>query len=529
MRKNDDTKKDSRVMGMVVVLVWLVVFMIVVLGIVFPLVFFISLKEVHLKDQSVAVNLSARYIRNYIEERQRLLSVSAQMAFLQDSPLQEMVVPALKGIPESAGTDARRYFQTLLDQYSSFRFFAYLTPETVQPVFLQPYMMQTELTDAQFAQGYSYREWAQGTIAAYNAWDRTGFVPSCISKPFISQPGNIPAISVSVGVVDERKALAGILYVNMTLNSLSEFVKSLSYGKTGKVFIVDSAGNLLAHPEIPVCIEVDGASEQPDLVLKNLVHNPMVANALKNDFRAGLFTLPENGQVVLASMQTIPSLGWIVVLQQDALESFSIITVYAWLLVILVLFAVFVSFTSFLFIARETAESSRKHQELLVISETDPLTGLLNRRSMLSRMNRLISEFENEGHRFVIAMFDIDNFKKVNDTYGHVFGDVVLREIAARSVSILRVEDLLFRWGGEEFLLVIRNSDLSRGRGIAEKIRRVVADTPVSDGVTSVTVTVTIGVSQYKGGPVDAMIIHADEALYEGKRSGKNTVVISRE
>jgi len=516
-------------MSMVVILVWLVVFMIVVLGIVFPVVFFISLKEVHLQDQAVSVNLSARIIRDYIEERQRLLSVSSNMDFFQDHSLEKQVVPELKGIPESAGIEARRYFRTLLERYDTFRFFAYLSPVAVQPVFLEPYRTQTELTVGQFEKGYAYREWAMGTVAAYESWDRTGSVPSYVSKPFISQPGDIPAISVSVAVVDEKKQISGILYVNMTLKSLAQFVKSMSYGKTGKIFIVDSAGNLLAHPDMSPCVEIDGLSAQPELVLKNLAHNPMVANALKNDMRSGLFTLPETGRVVLASFRKIPDLDWIVVLQQDAFESFSIITIYAWLLVFLVLFAIAVSLTSFLYIARETAETSRKHRELLIVSETDPLTGLLNRRSMLSRMNRLVSEFENQGHGFVIAMFDIDDFKKVNDTYGHVFGDVVLREIAARTVSILRVEDLLFRWGGEEFLLVIENSDLTRGRGVAEKIRRVVVDTPISDGMSSVAVTVTIGVSQYEGGPVDAVIIHADEALYEGKRRGKNRVVISSE
>jgi len=394
---------------------------------------------------------------------------------------------------------------------------------------LEPFTTQTELTGEQFDKGYAYREWAQGTLAAYDAWDRTGSVPAYISKPFISQPGNIPAISISVAVVDAEKEISGILYVNMTLDSLGRFVKTMAYGKTGKFFIVDSAGNLLAHPDISPCVEIEGAAAQPAPALKNLAHNPMVANALKNDMRSGLFRLPETGRVVLASFRKIPALDWIVVLQQDAVESFSIINVYAWLLVFLVLFAIAVSLTSFLYIARETAESTRKHRELLIVSETDPLTGLLNRRSMLSRMNRLVSEFETQGHRFVIALFDIDDFKKVNDTHGHVFGDMVLREIAARTVSILRVEDLLFRWGGEEFLLVIENSDLTRGRGVAEKIRRVVADTPISDGVASAAVTVTIGVSQYEGGPVDAVIIHADEALYEGKRRGKNRVVISSE
>jgi len=104
MQGMDNANKNSRVMGMVVILVWLVVFMIVVLGIVFPVVFFISLKEVHLKDQSVSVDLSARIIRDYIEDGQRLLSVSANMPFFREPSLKKLVVPELKGIPESPGT-----------------------------------------------------------------------------------------------------------------------------------------------------------------------------------------------------------------------------------------------------------------------------------------------------------------------------------------------------------------------------------------------------------------------------------------
>jgi diguanylate cyclase (GGDEF)-like protein len=124
-------------------------------------------------------------------------------------------------------------------------------------------------------------------------------------------------------------------------------------------------------------------------------------------------------------------------------------------------------------------------------------------------------------------MFDIDDFKRVNDTYGHVFGDVVLREIAIRTVSILRAEDYLFRWGGEEFLVVLRTCDLVRGRGVAEKIRRIIADPPIHDGEISVGITITIGLSEYAGGSIESMIVRADEALYLGKRSGKNRVVVS--
>jgi len=114
-----------------------------------------------------------------------------------------------------------------------------------------------------------------------------------------------------------------------------------------------------------------------------------------------------------------------------------------------------------------------------------------------------------------------------NFSRGHQAGDETLIDLANLLRSTLSPASVAGRWGGEEFLLIIRNSDFTRGRGIAEKIRRVVSDTPINNGFTSLSVTVTIGISQYRGGSIDNMIIHADEALYEGKRNGKNIVVVS--
>jgi diguanylate cyclase (GGDEF)-like protein len=529
MAKNASADKNTQIMNMVIVLVWLVVFMIIILGIFFPLVFLTSLRQVYQREQSISIELSSKYIDEFFETRKTLLAVSADMPFLHDPELGKRVELQFHGVPEDDAVLIRTYFQKILDDYSSFRFFAYLSANNVQPVLLQPYSAQLALTDSQFLQGYAYREWAQQTISTYQKWDKKGSVPPYISDAFISQPGNVPAVSISVAVVDGEKNMTGILYVNMVLTKLSDYIKNLTFGKTGKVYLVDSSGHLLAHPSISPEVlsrESDGRETRE---LLDFSGNPMVANALKGIIRPGIYRMPDTQRLVLSTYRKIDTLGWIIVLEQDVEESFGLVRVYAYVIVFLVFISILISFIVFWYISRETAESVRRHNELLIISETDPLTGLLNRRSMLSRMSQFIADYEYNGQGFVIGMFDIDDFKKVNDTYGHVFGDIVLREIANRTVSILRVEDLLFRWGGEEFLVIIRNCDLVRGRGVAEKIRRIVCDTPINDGVSSVNVTVTIGLSQYRGDPVDTMIIHADEALYQGKRSGKNVVVVSED
>jgi len=529
MTKTDIKDKNARIVKLVVVLIWLVVFLIVILGIVFPLVYISSLKEVYLKDQSVTLNTSSEFVREYILQREKTLSVAADMSFMKDKTLFSKVQPELKGIPDKEIGIQREFFQKILDRETSFRFFAYLTPDKVQPVFLQPYQFQLNLTQDQFDRGYAYRDWAKNTIKKYQAWDKKSLLDPYVADAFVSQPGNIPAISLSTAVLDDQKNMMGILYVNMGLETLSQYIKSLEYGKTGKVYLVDSVGHLVAHPYVSPGIEEQDPNGNTVWVLRDISSNPMVQRALKGDFTPGIYRLPDSNKVVLSSFRVIPDVGWTIIIEQDVADAFSIVRMYVYVIVLLALITILIAVTTFIYISRETAEATKQHQELMIISETDPLTGLLNRRSMLSRMAQLVADAEQSGTGFVLAMFDIDDFKKVNDTYGHVFGDIVLREIAARTVSILRVEDLLFRWGGEEFLVIIRNCDLVRGRGVAEKIRRVVADAPINDGTISLNVTVTIGVCRYKQGSIDSMIIEADEALYTGKRTGKNRVIVAEE
>jgi diguanylate cyclase (GGDEF)-like protein len=529
MTKTDIRDKNARIVKLVVVLIWLVVFLIVILGIVFPLVYISSLKDVYLKDQSVTLNTSSEFVREYILEREKILSIASDMSFMKDKTFFAKVHPELKGIPDDEIGIQREFFQRILDNEPSFRFFAYLTPDKVQPIFLQPYQFQLNLTQEQFDRGYAYREWAQNTKKKYHDWDKKSLLVPYVSSAFVSQPGNVPAISLSTAVLDDEKKMVGILYVNMGLETLSHYIKSLEYGKTGKVYLVDSAGHLVAHPSISPGVEEQDEHGKPIWVLRNISSNPMVERALKGDFTAGLFRLPDSNKVVLSSFRVIPDVGWTIIIEQDVAEAFSIVRIYVYVIVLLALMTIVIAVTTFIYISRETAEATKQHQELMIISETDPLTGLLNRRSMLSRMTQIVAEAEQSSSGFVLAMFDIDDFKNVNDSYGHIFGDIVLREIAARTVSILRVEDLLFRWGGEEFLVIIRNCDLVRGRAVAEKIRKVVAGAPINDGTFSQTVTVTIGVCRYKQNSIDSMIVEADEALYTGKRTGKNKVVVAKD
>lgn len=169
-----------------------------------------------------------------------------------------------------------------------------------------------------------------------------------------------------------------------------------------------------------------------------------------------------------------------------------------------------------------------KFQQGLELAITDGLTGLYNRRYMESHLGSLLEEGANTGKSVSLLIFDIDYFKSVNDTYGHAAGDAVLREFAARISQNVRGVDMACRLGGEEFVVVMPDTDVAYAFMVAERLRQRVGEEPfdVGDGRTiNVTVSIGIGVTE---GPNDApsdLLERADHALYRAKRDGRNRVV----
>jgi len=171
---------------------------------------------------------------------------------------------------------------------------------------------------------------------------------------------------------------------------------------------------------------------------------------------------------------------------------------------------------------------NRKAQEKLSqLSNTDALTGLLNRRSFIEKSS---AEFERSiryDRPLSLMMIDIDFFKKVNDRYGHMIGDVVLQKIANEISLQLRTNDIFCRWGGEEFILLIPESDHDNGQFLSEKIRKSIEDTPVElDSGESLNIKISIGCTSIRenDSEIEALIERADRALYMSKETGRNRV-----
>ena len=167
----------------------------------------------------------------------------------------------------------------------------------------------------------------------------------------------------------------------------------------------------------------------------------------------------------------------------------------------------------------------QRNVDLDRMSRTDTLTGLYNRRHLDEQLWRQQSNAVRHHDPLCVLLLDIDHFKKINDSYGHPAGDIVLSAFADRLRSEVRANDIVGRWGGEEFLVIMPRTDLAGALEVAERLRGTTADTPVRAGIWSINVTVSGGCVLSTGDQANAVLQLADTCLYAAKASGRNRIV----
>ena len=168
------------------------------------------------------------------------------------------------------------------------------------------------------------------------------------------------------------------------------------------------------------------------------------------------------------------------------------------------------------------------YQDALQLAQKDPLTGICNRAALDEMMRREISHAQRQDSSCALLIMDIDRFKTINDKYGHIIGDCALKAIAGMADNCKRDGDLLFRYGGEEFVILMRDTDMAGARLLAERIRRYIEETPCHCSGVDLSITVSIGLSELRetDSPV-SLFARADQALYSAKRNGRNQVCIA--
>jgi two-component system cell cycle response regulator len=178
------------------------------------------------------------------------------------------------------------------------------------------------------------------------------------------------------------------------------------------------------------------------------------------------------------------------------------------------------------FYADSLRENFNENLEMVV---ADPLTALGNRRFFDRTVEPLFEELETQGTPFSLMVFDIDHFKRVNDILGHDMGDQILKEVAARLVTNMRAVDVVARYGGEEFMIAMPDTKVEEALIAADRVRALIAGTPIFVGGEALQVTTSVGVAQVeKGESLRDVFKRADDALYKAKESGRNKALSAK-
>ncbi|MCX8017545.1 MAG: sensor domain-containing diguanylate cyclase, partial [Rhodocyclaceae bacterium] len=235
--------------------------------------------------------------------------------------------------------------------------------------------------------------------------------------------------------------------------------------------------------------------------------------------RRGSWQYEAEGDRYILNVNYLPELKWYLFVEQNESVALAGIRRTLW---INLLISLAVTVLVMILIQLALSRYQRRIEEM---AATDELTGLLNRHAFTILIAKLIADYRREPKPISMLMVDIDHFKRINDEYGHLTGDAVLAAVARILQDGLRASDLAVRWGGEEFLLVLKGCDLAEAGRIAETLRQTAAAAPLEAQGAKIPVTLSIGVSQYDGvEPPTRAVDRADAALYAAKQAGRNRV-----
>ena len=234
----------------------------------------------------------------------------------------------------------------------------------------------------------------------------------------------------------------------------------------------------------------------------------------------GSFSYTRDGHQILLNSRLVPEFQWhLMVEQRDVGEGGRVLHTLLLNLAISAGVCVIV-----LAIASITVGGYQRRLEQM--ATTDKLTGLANRQAFEAMVTHDLAVAGRAGQPVSGLLFDIDHFKAINDRYGHLAGDQVLRAFAAQLRARLRDSDLLCRWGGEEFIAMLPGAPLAEAQRIAEEVRRTLGLAPIRADGHDIPVTVSIGAAQARPGEgEEALVRRLDEALYAAKNDGRDRVV----
>jgi diguanylate cyclase (GGDEF)-like protein len=372
---------------------------------------------------------------------------------------------------------------------------------------------------------------------------------SLISEPYIGPISNRLLVMISSPIIDEHGEYAGFaagtIYLDES-NAIHKLLNEHFYGNGSYVYVADKHGHLIYHPDKKRLNETITNNKVINEAITGLGGSQEIINSKGKSYFAGYDFEPITGWAIVAQTPTsivdkpLKELVWSMLLQ--SLPLFLVILLVAWYVSYVISKPLFQlaayseeailstkavrtkmpKAKSYIYEVRQLNQSLNNHINLLNKEiRLDGLTGLANRKTF----DLTLQEWLEEDIPFALILLDIDYFKKINDEQGHLIGDEVLIHMASQILAYSRSEDLCFRYGGEEFGILVKHGNVQIAEQMAERLREAIAVTVSPAGSP---IFVSIGISLSTPGFVDAkdIIEMADKALYQSKARGRNRTTV---
>lgn len=314
-------------------------------------------------------------------------------------------------------------------------------------------------------------------------------------------------IFVNYRVFDYDGNYIGATGVGLELQTVKELIESYQKNYGSNIYFVNKKGKIMLHgdifpSEVTSIFDIEGISQ-----LFN-----RITSSDNNSFR-----YRQNRHVIHVNTRYIPEFKWYLIVERaeektikDILYTLFINLIVCLAITILVLTVTYMTISGY-------------QARLEKMATTDKLTGIYNRNAFDIILDETIKESQRTGEDFSIIMFDIDHFKEINDKFGHLVGDEVLKHVIAKVQNNIRKSDVCCRWGGEEFLILLKKCNLVNAYKIAEKIRKAIKENPYHHDDKDITITVSLGVSQFQDSDTaDELINRVDHAMYRAKQNGRD-------
>ncbi len=308
-------------------------------------------------------------------------------------------------------------------------------------------------------------------------------------------------IFINYKVFDYKGKYLGATGVGLKVDKVNNIIKEYQEKYKSKIHFIDKNGKVVLSS---------------NLKIGSQYHHDFLKYIDTREKNKKPYFYKENGENIIVNIRYIPEFKWYLVVEQSDEQETNILSKTLMLNSIITFLVIAV-------VILIISNKWRKYQkELKELALTDKLTGISNRQSFEIDSNNLISNSLKKSEIFSLMMFDIDNFKNVNDTYGHHTGDLVIKEVVSVTKNRLNKNHKTYRWGGDEFIVLLENEGIRESYTISELLRK---DIEKNKFLSELKVTVSMGVVEYmQENEIDGLLKKVDELMYRSKEEGKNRV-----